>query len=92
MPPTSLATFISLRKTYVPKDVVLYFYILSLISSLDVIVYNMEGCIMDEMLKNLITLPYKNIQKKLDHLEKRNLEGCTIDECSHLISPTFHPL
>jgi hypothetical protein len=28
----------------------------------------------------------------LDHLEKRNLEGCTIDECSHLISPTFHPL
>jgi len=26
-------------------------------------VYNMEGCIMDEMLKNLITFPYKNIQK-----------------------------
>jgi hypothetical protein len=55
--------YISLRKTYVPKDVVLYFYILSLLSSLHVIAYNMEGCIMDEMLKNLITLPYKNIQK-----------------------------
>jgi hypothetical protein len=71
MPPRSLATFISLRKTYVPKDIVLYFYILSFISSLHVMVYNMEGCIMDEMLKNLITLPYQNIQKNWIILKKK---------------------
>jgi hypothetical protein len=74
--------YISLRKTYVPKDIVLYFYILSLISSLHVMVYNIEGCIMDEMLKYLITLPYKNIQKNWIIFFFKNLEGCTIDECS----------
>lgn len=34
-------------------------------------VYNMEGCIMDEMLKNLITLPYQNIQKNWIILKKK---------------------
>lgn len=69
MPWRSLATF-PWGKHMFPRISFLYFYyILSLLSSLDVIiVYNMEGCIMDEILKNLITLPYKNIQKKLDHL------------------------
>lgn len=62
MPQRSLATF-PWGKHMFPRISFLYFYILSLISSLHGIVHNMEGCIMDEILKNLITLPYKNIQK-----------------------------
>jgi hypothetical protein len=46
-----------------PKISFYIFYILSLISSLHVMVYDVEGCVMDEMLKNLIALPYRNIQK-----------------------------
>jgi hypothetical protein len=45
--------YISLRENMCSQRYCfIFFYILSLISSLYVIVYNMEGCIMNEMLKN----------------------------------------